>query len=61
MSNDKAQHRPMPGAQKPQQDWSQKGQQHGQQHGQKPQGGGHQPNLGGGMPSGKPNQGPAKK
>jgi hypothetical protein len=60
MSNDKAQHRPMPGAQKPQQDWSQKGQQHGQPHHQKPQGG-HQPNFGGGMPSGKPNQGAAKK
>ncbi|HEX9490143.1 MAG TPA: hypothetical protein VF930_07650 [Stellaceae bacterium] len=59
MSNDKASHRPMPGAQKPQQDWSQKGQQHGQQHPQKPQGG-HQPNFGGGVP-GKPNQGPGKK
>jgi len=60
MSNDKAQHRPMPGAQKPQQDWSQKGQQHGQQHHQKPQGG-QQPNLGG-MPAGKPNhQGAVKK
>lgn len=58
MSNDKAQHRPMPGAQKPQQDWSQKGQQHGQPH-QKPQG--HQPNLGG-MPGGKPaHQGAGKK
>ena len=60
MSNDKAQ-RPMPGAQKPQQDWSQKGpQQHGHQHPAKPQGG-HQPNFGGGMPGGKPNHGPGKK
>jgi hypothetical protein len=61
MSNDKASHRPMPGAQKPQQDWSQKGQpQQGQQHNQKPQGG-HQPNFGGGTPGGKPNQHAGKK